>query len=224
MTTRTRIVILLLALAVLIVIMGPIFCQSLSRMTMLSSPSSPSPSPIDVSGTIGRVSDGDTINLDVMTVLDPREAESIREGDRVKVRLHGIDAPEIRQECVQYSQPFRCGVTATNILKGLIGDREVGCDLRTKDRYGRWVAVCYLGGTEKGGEGVRMGKGGEGVTEDISRLMVLSGYAVAYVKYSTDYVDAEDEAKRMRHGLWEDGVEWINPSDYRKEVKRRKKE
>jgi hypothetical protein len=32
--------------------------------------------------------------------------------------------------------------------------------------------------------------------------MVASGYAVAFRRYSTDYVNAEDSAKAARRGLW----------------------
>jgi hypothetical protein len=37
---------------------------------------------------------------------------------------------------------------------------------------------------------------------DINRAMVESGYAVAYRKYSTDFVDAEERAKAARRGIW----------------------
>ena len=32
--------------------------------------------------------------------------------------------------------------------------------------------------------------------------MVLAGWALAYRQYSTDYVDAEAEARKARRGLW----------------------
>ena len=37
---------------------------------------------------------------------------------------------------------------------------------------------------------------------DIGRRLVLAGWALAYRQYSTDYVDAEAEARRARRGLW----------------------
>jgi endonuclease YncB( thermonuclease family) len=52
---------------------------------------------------------------------------------------------------------------------------------RAIDRYRRIVAVCFKG------------------TEDLDRWMVASGWAVAYGRYSLDYVADEDAA---RQNIW----------------------
>ena len=50
-------------------------------------------------------------------------------------------------------------------------------------------------------------------TTDINRTMVAMGYAVAYRRYSSDYVSAEDSAKVNKRGLWSGKFQM--PSDYR---------
>ena len=64
------------------------------------------------------------------------------------------------------------------------GRKTVRCEQRDVDRYGRIVAVCRLGG------------------EDLNGWLVRNGYAVAYRRYSLDYVSAEDKARSERRGLW----------------------
>lgn len=211
-----RTAVLLVACILFLILMGPMFCRIIQgkeggeggegRKGGQGGQGGQGGS--DVIGEITRISDGDSLRIRVTEVLDEDEVkpEGITEGSELKLRLHGIDAPEIGQECLRHGQPFRCGVEATNILKVIVADiPSLECDLREKDRYGRWVAVCYLG---------------EGRNVDISRAMVLRGYATAFSKYSRDYVADEEIAKSLGHGLWEMDTEWVNPSDYRKEVRR----
>jgi endonuclease YncB( thermonuclease family) len=37
---------------------------------------------------------------------------------------------------------------------------------------------------------------------DIGRRLASAGWALAYRRYSKDYVDAEDEARKARRGMW----------------------
>jgi endonuclease YncB( thermonuclease family) len=59
------------------------------------------------------------------------------------------------------------------------------CEAIERDRHGRLVAKVFSSGGA-----------------DIGRKMVLAGWALAYRQYSTDYVDAEAEARKARRGLW----------------------
>lgn len=79
---------------------------------------------------------------------------------------------------------YRCGQKATFALADLIGSRPVTCDGRYTDRYHRLVAVCTVGGT------------------DLGQWMVAQGWALAYRRFSEDYVDDEDMARRVKAGLW----------------------
>ena len=114
-----------------------------------------------------RVIDGDTIDIS---------------GQRI--RLHGIDTPEAKQECRRDGVTWLCGAAATNVLRKLIGGAQITCIQRDMDRYGRVVAVCHANGI------------------DLNAAMVQSGMALAYRKYSDDYTSQEASAKAAGRGLW----------------------
>src|SRR5512143_106246 len=88
------------------------------------------PSFADVTGP-ATVIDGDTI---------------VVEGERV--RLQGIDAPELHQTCTAYGQEWPCGQTSAEWLRDRLRGRQVDCIGHARDRYGRLLAVCYLGGED----------------------------------------------------------------------------
>jgi endonuclease YncB( thermonuclease family) len=126
-----------------------------------------------------RVIDGDSIDIS---------------GQRI--RLHGIDTPEAKQECERDGVTWLCGAAATQALKELIGNFDVSCVQRDKDRYGRVVAVCYASGI------------------DLNAAMVQSGMALAYRKYSDDYTGPQASAKAARRGLW--AGQFVSPWDRRR--------
>jgi endonuclease YncB( thermonuclease family) len=49
---------------------------------------------------------------------------------------------------------------------------------------------------------------------DVNEQMVTDGWAMAYRKYSTDYVRAETLAKSRREGLWRS--EFVPPWEWRR--------
>ena len=80
-------------------------------------------------------------------------AQTITNGDTVKLddvtyRLWGIDAPETRQEC---PDGWPAGRLATTHLQSRIAGRNVICERKDIDRYGRTVAICRAGGEDRGG-------------------------------------------------------------------------
>ena len=118
----------------------------------------------------------------------------------MKYRLYGIDAPEIKQECKRKNKKYLCGVEATKFLQSLIKDDEnVSCVNKKIDRYKRIVAVCYY------------------LNEDLGKLMIKNGWAIAYRKYSKDYIDEENYAKENKLGIWEG--QFIEPYKWRKKNK-----
>lgn len=114
---------------------------------------------------------------------------TVSDGDTVKIRgqrirLYGIDAVESSQGCVHSSgQAWRCGCAGKRILQGIIGRRPLRCEQRDTDHFGRPVAVCYLG------------------THDLNAHMVRDGWAVAWRRYSMDYVDEERAAIAERRNI-----------------------
>lgn len=114
---------------------------------------------------------------------------SVTDGDTLvigaeRVRLHGIDAPESAQRCDVGSRRWACGEVASAALRAHIGARPVVCSVRGRDSYGRAVAVCRVAGA------------------DINAWMVSEGWAVAYRRYSSDYVGQEAVARASRRGVW----------------------
>ncbi|MET3415191.1 endonuclease YncB(thermonuclease family) [Methylobacterium sp. 1030] len=127
---------------------------------------------------------------------------SVTDGDTVvirstRVRLHGIDAPESAQLCQDAAgKTYRCGQAAALALAGRVGEANISCEPRDTDRYGRTVAVCRKG------------------DEDLSAWMVSQGYAMAYQRYSRDYLGAETTARALKRGLWAGTFD--PPSDWRR--------
>lgn len=93
--------------------------------------------------------------------------------DGARVRLAGIDAPEL-------SQPG--GAAARSHLIRLIAGGAVRIEPLSTDRYGRMVARVHA----------RSG--------DLGRMMVRDGYALSY--YGADYRAEERLARKRRAGLW----------------------
>lgn len=113
-----------------------------------------------------------------------------------RIRLFGIDAPESGQFCADNSgRKYRCGQRAALALDALVSGRSVSCDDRGRDRYGRLISVCRT------------------QDRDLGAAMVRSGMAVAYRRYSMDYVSAEGAAQREGVGMWQGDFD--TPSDWR---------
>ncbi len=134
--------------------------------------------------------------LDI-TVTGISDGDSIR-AERLKLRLHGIDAPERRQKCTDAAgKTYACGKQAKNWLQKQIktGDR-LSCDLLEIDRYRRLIVRCFKDG------------------RDVNEAMVRAGWAVAYTRYSDDYLTAEAAAKTEQIGLWQGP--FIHPEFWRR--------
>lgn len=82
-----------------------------------------------LTGTVERVSDGDTIDI---------------AGQRI--RLPGIDAPEWKQTCrTADGGSWECGAAASKRMRELTRNRTLSCRPEGHDRYGRLLAVCRDG-------------------------------------------------------------------------------
>ena len=116
--------------------------------------------------------------------------------DGTKVRLHGIDAPELGQACeLADGRDWNCGGWSRQQVEQLYEGMRAVCEARDLDRYGRVVASCRVDGV------------------DIGERLVREGIAEAYRKYSLDYVDAEKAAFFESRGLWRGRVQ--APADFR---------
>ena len=126
-------------------------------------------------GKVIAVHDGDTITLQ-------------NESGQKKIRLAGIDAPEL-------NQPF--GVESRAALREVVLDKQVQVETSKTDKYGRVVGKVMLDG------------------QDINLKQVQSGMAWVYRAYLKElskedraaYPEAEAQSKATAAGLWKD----LNP-------------
>ena len=119
-------------------------------------------------------------------VTQVTDGDSLRSG-RLKIRLFGIDAPELKQQCETDSGAlWSCGLAARDAIRILVGStRQLNCHLRDVDRYGRLVMQCFADG------------------QDIAAALVDQGLALAYRDFSTAYEENEKHAAAAGHGMWQ---------------------
>ena len=137
----------------------------------------------------------------------------IVDGDTVhinsyKIRLEGIDAPEMRQKCQKESikisaiigftfyKDYNCGALSKEKLTEKINKSKIKCIYSSKDRYKRYISTCFKNRT------------------NLNKWMVRNGYAIAYRKYSKKYIIDENFAKENKLVLWKG--KFINPERWRK--------
>ena len=114
-------------------------------------------------GRAERILDGDTFWM----VGFGYEGEGLGEGVlRRKVRLWGVDSPELQQGCIAEGEVWRCGEAARAKLRSMLGrGDQVRCVVRGRS-YGRLVGRCFVG------------------LEDVGEALVGGGLAVEDTRYS----------------------------------------
>ncbi len=128
---------------------------------------------------------------------------SVIDGDTLDVggkrmRLYGIDAVETDQTCENArGVEWACGAGVSHEVRIRYQGKTATCDARAVDVYKRIVAVCRIAG------------------RDIGRQLVIDGLALAYRKYSQDYVADENRARRARRGLHAGRM--MRPGQFRRE-------
>lgn len=130
--------------------------------------------------TVKSVYDGDTL-----TAHCP-------EGE-VKVRVFGIDAPEMGQK------PW--GVQSRDVFRGLANHGgTIRLRVADQDRYGRTVAQVFAG------------------ERDLGLEMVQQGRAIVYAQYNDSpvYQQAQTEAQQARRGVWEKSGGQQDPAAWRR--------
>jgi endonuclease YncB( thermonuclease family) len=130
------------------------------------------------------VHDGDTL-----TALDDTNTQH-------RIRLHGIDAPEL-------GQPF--GRVSRDRLAALAKGKAATITPHGRDRYGRTIATVEI------------------EHDELGHRLVAEGLAWHYSRYSDDAtLDAAQKAARAaRRGLWADGAP-IPPWEWRATEKQRR--
>ena len=121
------------------------------------------------------------------------DGDSIR-FEKERIRLFGIDAPELEQTCKdKFNKPYACGEEAKFELNKYLFfagqlKLKIYCYYSERDKYNRILGECFVGKTKD---------------LSINALMVLYGQAIAYLRYSDKYLDHQKAAKGMKMGLWQ---------------------
>jgi micrococcal nuclease len=136
-----------------------------------------------------RVTDGDTITV-------------VTDGQKVTIRLVGIDAPEKSHGKHQPGQPF--SQTSTKHLASLVLNKPVDIVSYGTDRYGRTLGVVYVEGKNVNLEMVRTG------LAEVYRGRPAKGFD------NVPYQEAEDAARCAGIGMWSLGDKYMSPKDWRK--------
>ena len=119
---------------------------------------------IKLDAEVFKVTDGDTIKV-------------ISDNELIKIRLAGIDCPEVKQ-------PW--GIEAKTALTDLLTNKSIQYIAQGKDRYGRVIGKIFSNEI------------------DINRLLVRQGHCWVYTRYATDKLlfVLQKEAKLRKRGLW----------------------
>ncbi|MBF0329170.1 MAG: thermonuclease family protein [Nitrospirae bacterium] len=143
---------------------------------------------------VTEVNDGDTVTIRTSSFIGiPFKTE--------RVRLIGIDAPELKQE--------NWGRKSKRYLKKLISDNDwvvrLELDVDQRDKYGRLLGYLW---DNRG----RM----------INELMVEHGHALLYtippnVKYDERFITAQKRAQSKKVGVWHKGGLQKSPHQWREE-------
>lgn len=128
-----------------------------------------------------------------------RQADQIVVGNQI-ISLYGIDAPDADQDrqCSAGGRPYGCFSNAKRALEILLDLGPVSC-LDTGER--NWLDVPYMVCTVR--------------NEDIAEALVKQGWAFAFLPQSNQYVAAEAEARTGKKGLWQDGIRFVKPWEWR---------
>lgn len=135
------------------------------------------------------------VAADVAGRMDIVDGDTLRVAGQT-VRIFGIDAPEESQSCqTRDGTTWACGKWVSDQLRAEYEGAFARCTEIDRDRYGRIVARCDVGGT------------------DIGQWLVQEGLAFAYRKYSMDYDLDEKRAAVNDRGLHASLVQ--NPAEFR---------
>jgi endonuclease YncB( thermonuclease family) len=103
----------------------------------------------------------------------------------VRVRIHGIDAPEAGQRCADgRGGVWSCGEQAVQRMAELVEGGRIACEGLGEDPFGRVLAICEVRGV------------------DVGARLIEEGLAWAFRRYSADYAHLEVMARRARRGVW----------------------
>jgi endonuclease YncB( thermonuclease family) len=127
--------------------------------------------------------------------------DMLRVADR-RVRLTGIEAPELAQRCrASGGKPWRCGITARAALAKLVAGKSIRCQVAGDPAPGgETEGTCAVGG------------------EDLGALLVRAGHVFADEGSGAHYAGETSTARASARGLWQGGAAVERPTQWRRRV------
>ncbi len=113
-----------------------------------------------------------------------------------RLRLFGIDAPDLDQPCRLRGATRPCGVIARAALMDLTAGADLRCQPKGRDAAGRALATCTADGY------------------DVAEGMVYTGWALALEAAPARYRAVQRQAEEARRGLWLG--EFVAPWEWRR--------
>lgn len=112
------------------------------------------------------------------------DGDSLEIGER-RIRLDGIDAPELLQLCFNdIDEEYPCGKQALEFTANFISGTEPDCRcLPEKDKYGRELCECFVNDVS------------------LNEALVSAGWAMSY--RDTKYDKAQNAAEGAKRGIWQ---------------------
>ncbi|MEZ5816033.1 MAG: thermonuclease family protein [Hyphomicrobiaceae bacterium] len=127
----------------------------------------------------------------------------VRIGNR-KVRLEGIEVPDLNQRCLKAGarhggRTWACGQDAREAAQGLINGRQLSCRVASGGEVEVVLGRCTAKGT------------------DVAEALVKSGYAFDQSGLMSSYGAAESAAKAAKAGIWS-SAEPERPAQWRDRI------
>lgn len=130
-----------------------------------------------------RPGQGSVWTAQVVSLADGDSFQVRRNGKTLRVRLHGIDSPELRQSY---------GRAALQAARHLLAGREVVLQTVSRDSYGRVVALVWADGRLVNCEMVRCG------------AAWMYPHFCKFPSLCGEWARLQDEARSARLGLWQE--------------------
>ncbi len=152
---------------------------------------------------IGTVATSSAASYPVVHVVDGDTIDVQKDGQKVRVRLIGINAPE----SVDPRRPVQCfGREASAEMKRVVGGQTVSLETDPSqdlhDKYGRLLAYVYVQDPSNTSGQASM---------NMNLHMIEAGFAYEYTydlpyRYQREFKRAQADAEQAGRGLWAAGV------------------
>ena len=136
---------------------------------------------------LNKMADGDTFRVEIVRNFNLKDVNT---GDVIKIRLAGVDTPEIKHNKYEEGMPF--GDTATTFTENSLKSKEFDVWIVKKDRCYRYLGfILFDDGSNLNVQLVRNGY-----------AEIFKGKDAQYLVWKPDLDKALESARKERLGIW----------------------